>query len=338
MAKMWRKLFLWTMFNSLVKSDLLYRVTSGGSSHHEAGLWGGDIDLKANGRTADLFQYGYDSFNTSSGRSHEGMRIDYVTHDPISMKALMIIKDEDAPATSTQQAVAIGDLCNEGDAHLDILLTNYVFVDEDNPFLLERDCGWRCGWGPFAYTEGRLYFLFSAVFGASFTQLRHEIQLRMMHQNRTGCITMQENGVNELTILQCSDLVHTLHSEAYVKPSPKVYASTTTSLKVVTIDNHMHFFTQLVDTSDVDNPSLNLLHVANNQTFSISRSTIDVIYTGNLKIRGFAAVDYRDGVLCWSSSDRLHCALYALNGEQPHVAKVLEKGEATIRKVCATGE
>ena len=324
---------------SLAEGDLLYRVTSGGDDAHRAGLWGGDIELSGNGRTNNLFRFGFDTFNTSSGHLQRGMRIDYVTHDPVSMKALFIIEDTNAAEDSTQQAVAVGDLCSEGTDQLDVLLTSYKFVDTDNPHLLDSDCGWRCGWGPFAFTDNRLYFLFSAVLGSSFSNLRHEIQLRVLHQNTSNCLHAPDaTGVSELSILQCSDHLQTIHSTQFVKPSADVYASTTTSLKVVTVDGRLHFFTQLIDTSDSANPSLALLHITPNNTFTISRSSIDVIFTGNLRIRGFAAVDFRQNVLCWSSADRLHCALYWLDGEEPHVAKVLEKGEATMRKICATGK
>ena len=50
-------------------------------------------------------------------------------------------------------------------------------------------------------------------------------------------------------------------------------------------------------------------------------------------MKGSGSVDYRDGVLCWSATDRLLCSLYT-PGQPLKVATVLEPGSAVRAGIC----
>ena len=336
----------WIIHVLLVSStygESLFRTSPGGDGIKAAGLWGGHVTLTQNGQAENLHSHGYESLNTSY-TSYHGIQIDYVSYDPISKRTLIAIEDPDASTESTQQALAIGTLCESGHNSLQATFQNFKLVDSDNAFFMDDDCSWKCGWGPFAFYDNKIYFVLSAVFGEHFSALQRQIQIRVidgcddviesMHNQRSRSAT----SLSEFHILQCSTHVTTLYTQDYAKPSPTVNAWTTSELKVTYANGRLHFFTQLINNEAASTPRLDLYHSLSNSSVVIASSDINSIFAGNLRARGFGSVDYANGVLCWTSGHTLHCGLYNLDTERPYVVPILEPGRVVSENICSTGK
>lgn len=341
----WTHWLALTMLLSTVRSEMLFRVTPGGDGIRDAGLWGGHIDLTQNGQANDLYSHGYQDLNTSA-TSYHGIEIEYVSHDPVSKATLMVIEDPSALPSSTKQAISLGYMCQENQATLNATFQNFQLIDNSNPYLMDSDCGWKCGWGPFALYNNHLYFILSAVFGPNFSDLTRQIQLRVLDgcEDVIDSMRNQNNSdqINYFLVLECSQVVETIYSEVYTKPSPRPKAWVATELKVINKvtedsgDSELHFFTQLVNTYLAE-PYLHLIHIDRNTTATIAKSPINSIYTTSLRIRGFGAVDFKDGILCWTSGDVLQCGLYDLDGQQTYVVPLLGPDHGSIEDICTTG-
>lgn len=328
-----------------VDGNYLFRASPGGDGNKPAGLWGGSLHLEHNGQGSNLFTHGYESLNTSY-TTYYGIEMEYISHDPISNRVLMIIEDPDSSPTSIKQSMAFGPLCQDGCASLEATFQNFQLVDDTNPYFMDRDCGWKCGWGPFAYYNNQIFFVLSAVFGSDYSSLTRQIQIRML----VGCDDVIDSIKNrgqssldqvaQFPILQCSVLINVVHRELYVKPNPKPKVWTTKDLRIIlpSKETDVHFLMQIVDATTPSSPKMTLTHIYDSQKYELHSESIGVIYTGNNKLRGLGSLDYRNGYLCWTAAENLYCTAYNLNGEQIY-PKVVMSGEDAIKNgLCHTSK
>lgn len=353
MAAMWTshhttKLFYTLLCSVLMQSywakvqgEYLFRVSPGGDGYASAGLWGGTLDLNQNGKATNLYSHGYDTLNTSYS-TYYGIDMEYISHDPITGKVLMIVEEPDGAETSTKHSMALGPLCKEECAPLDATFQNFKLTDNNNPFLMDQDCDSKCGWGPFAYHDSKIYFLLSAVFGTRYDSLSRQIQIRVLE----GCDDIideiknqgSRGSVAEFPVNECSKLIKVIHEEQYLKPNSRPKVWVTSDLRIVySANGNKHFFTQLIN--DFDSTSkLELLHVFDDGQHMLHSQPVDALFTGKSKVKGIGSVDFRDGYLCWTATESLYCVVYHLNG---HFAigptEVLSGQEAVNSGICQTG-
>jgi hypothetical protein len=311
---------------------LLFRVSQGGGTDCQAGLWGRHV-LGTTHLVGPV--YGYET----GGGTYP---FDLVSYDPHDVSVLMVQTGYAGIAVRSWH-VTYGPLCDEGHGDVKVLLDHVVLVNPENPFLLDPDCGNKCGIGAIAHLRSRIYFILSAVLGNDQDSLHHEIHLRLLEGCGFDQLPIQPWDENTIDILKCSTLIAVLHNEEFKKPTPKLTMWSTPGIKVVSGDgSETHTFVQVISSVRGHIPYMSLLHVTSSGSVTVLfHQDIDTRYA-SLLIHGLGSVDYRGGILCWTTADQLLCddvdigALKANN----RPAKILDPeilvhpGEALSQDIC----
>lgn len=198
-------------------ANYLFRASPGGDGIKPAGLWGGEIDFYAEGKAEYLYQVGYGQL-TIGNEQITDMDINSVSYDPVSKQVILEIEDS---ASDSGTIIAHAAPCSAS-GELKALAGHVRLTDPDNPYLIETECGWKCGWNAFAYYDSKIYFVLSAVFGPHLGDLTREIQVRVLK----GCKDImadqanQGHNVVDFNILECSDHITTIHHQRYAWPNP----------------------------------------------------------------------------------------------------------------------
>jgi hypothetical protein len=319
----------------------LFRVSQGANSQYPPGLWGGEMDHSGNGVGEDLFKYGYSTSVSQSVNPEsvsQSLSLHSVSYDEASQEAMLVLEDgvKSGASTSSYTAVA-GALCEADDGKMRLLFTRPLLQHPEHPYLFDADCGFKCGWGPFAFHNGKVYFILSAVFGKIPSLLTRRIELRQL----VPCADEDEEltePLEDFNLLECSKPLALLHSEAYRKPSPQVKVWPAHSMKAATVGGEDVFFLQLFDRSTGET----MLHLViakpdTNTTQTLyTRGDVADRYASSGHIQGFAAIDYRDGFLCWTVADALLCVYYSGQDEATafDYITLLQPWDANNHSVC----
>lgn len=324
---------------SLSNQDIqyLFRVSQGAGSQHPPGLWGGEMDYTGTGQGKDLFQYGYGTSVREVTDHISSINIHSVSYDDFTEETLAILQEAGDSGSSASRFTGVaGSLCEADEGKIRMLFTNPVLTDAENPYLFDNDCGGKCGWGPFAYHRGRVYFIMSAVFGKVPALLMRRIELReLIPCGSSSGEDLIEEPLENFNLLECSRRLALLHSTPYRKPEPHVEVWPAASLTAKDIDGEVTLFLQLFDTS-IGEAVIQLVVIKpeTNATTSLYSRLIDDRYTNNAHIQGFGSIDYHGGFLCWTATDTLLCATYN-NDMDVDVITILSPGEATSHGVCS---
>ena len=181
-------------------------------------MWGGIAAPSTTGEAVDLFSVGLALGNASDATTN--LSAEVVTYDDVTHRIYVSVRRREIPD------VYSASLCT--DSSLVVLrpvLVNVRLVDPHHVYLMDRACGWKCGWGPFAVHAGKTYFILSAVLGDDPSRLVRQMQLRVM----SGCEERMDAGASradtiaphDLEILECSELISVLHTEDYLRKRPR---------------------------------------------------------------------------------------------------------------------
>ena len=309
----------------------LFRSSPGGDrSLHAAGLWGGEINTADDGLSDDLYAVGFDRIAINNA-TRVGLDIVGVSYDPITRDVLLEIQKDAQSAT-----IARGSLC-QPTAGLRAVADGVRLTSSYNPYLVDDECAWKCGWNAFAFHDGRLYFLLSAVFGDHISSLTREIQVRVL---TSACSTPVTSG--SFDILACSEKVVVLHSESYLYPTPTLDVWAAGAM--VAVREHqqdpLRLFVQLFNktTSGVFMNLIQISYHDGQATVLPLHGTLveNIVYHGRWRVRGLGEIAYRDGLLCWTAAEELHCGNLDESG-LTGVTRMLQSGEAYGRGIC-TGD
>jgi len=199
---------------------VLLRVSQGGDGVRPPGVWGGLEPSTTSGEAADLFSVGLAVGN----QSETNLSAEVLLYDRVQRRVYASIRRR-------RQRSRLPDLYSTPlctDSSKGVLLPvfrNVRLVDTHHAYLTDRACGWKCGWGPFAVHDGKIYFILSAVLGGDPSRLMRQTQLRVMR----GCEASLDAAATrpdpdtpyDLDILQCSELISVLHTEDYTRRRPK---------------------------------------------------------------------------------------------------------------------
>jgi hypothetical protein len=328
-------------------AQYLMRTSPGGDGVRPAGIWAGEVKGHSHGRAEDLFTHGFSSLEGVNS-SMVGLEVTVLSRDPVGRGLLVVTKN-----TQGQMSLALGSgLC--GDSKPRVLLHNVKPVDAQNPYMSDTECRHKCGLGPLALYDGRVYFVLTAIYGKIYSQLVRHMEIRLLDTTGNcaeviaGLGQRVDGSQKDFPVLQCSHLVATLFTEPYTKPNPVVsrwssqhltittrtYDSETPGEMPETLPETPHFYLQLIDMTS-GKPEMRLVHVAAGQSgmTTLTSSALADVFTGSYDVSGLGSVDYRDGTLCWSAGDTLRCSLHEPGGDvQPVV--VLPSGEARAQGIC----
>ena len=196
----------------------LFRVSQGGDGIQSRGVWGGIAPSSTTGEASDLFSVGLALGNASDATTN--LSAEVLTYDDVTRRIYVSVRRREIPD------VYSASLCTDSSPMvLRPVLVNVRLVDGHHVYLMDRACGWKCGWGPFGVHDGKVYFILSAVLGDDPSRLVRQIQLRVL----SGCEESIDAAANrldplsphDLDILECSELISVLHTEDYLRKRPR---------------------------------------------------------------------------------------------------------------------
>lgn len=323
----------------------LFRSTPGSTGPSQRpGVWGGELCLENNGNSSDLQTHGFDSLELDPSATGSGVYMNHLSYDTEAFILLTVSKTPSKYPDAVRYTLTTSYLCKANQERFLGIETDFILINDEQPYFMDPDCGFRCGLGPFAMLGERIFFVLSAVYGQRLDQLEREIHLREL----TSCSISgrDEPEAASFDPYACSRLVAVISKQAYKKPNPSITQWTTKSLKVSRFNQMLHFFIQVFDTSDTKSPQLKLIHVVEHQAPEVIHSEpINGFYVSrNLDVDFIGSLDVEENYVCWSATTKILCGHFQIaaggNGtiqkETFRPAIVLESDEAS--HVCHTGK
>ena len=201
------------------QTQYLYRAAQEGGSASDPGIWGGSVDHTGDGASQDLYTYGLPLPSPVLNTQEE---IVSLVHDPATNWAYLLIVNSNDHSTS----LMTGPLCASREDQYHSLLRRVELVSAQDPYLLDRSCGWRCGMGPLVVSKAQVYFVFTGLYG-SLHSLSRRIEIRRM----AGCGGQLTLQASRFDIVNCSKVIHTVHEAPYEILSPKMEVTIPTGHK-----------------------------------------------------------------------------------------------------------
>ncbi|KAI0218322.1 hypothetical protein LSAT2_029986 [Lamellibrachia satsuma] len=315
----------------------LFRVSQGGDGVRPPGVWGGLAPPTATGSAPDLFSAGLALGNKSDPSSN--LSAEVLTYDTARRRLYVSVRRR-GPRSRLSDLYS-APLCTDTAAGVFLpVFRNVRLVDTHHVHLTDEACGWKCGWGPFAVFEGRIYFILSVVLHDDPSRLMRQTQVRVI----AGCEEQLDAAANrpdldtpyDLDILECSELISVLHTEDYKlrRPRPRMWAAG--NMVAFRLQDGVSVVFQMFDIRE-DPPVLKLVQVSvDTRTNRVLNSiAVDRLYAaGNFRVKALGGVDYRDTILCWTAVDQLLCSYY----DHQHAVEpthLLRSGDATDAGICA---
>lgn len=313
---------------------VLLRVSQGGDGVRPPGVWGGLAPSTASGEATNLFSVGLAVGN----QSETNLSAEVLTYDRVQRRVYASVRRR--RQRSRLPDLYSAPLCTDSTKGVFLpVFRNVRLVDTHHAYLTDRACGWKCGWGPFAVHDGKIYFILSAVLGGDPSRLMRQTQLRLMR----GCEASLEAAASrtdpdtpfDLDILQCSELISVLHTEDYTQRRPRPTMWTAGNMVAFTLQDGVSIVFQMFDIR-TNPPVLKLVQVSvdTRTTRELNAIPVDKLYAaGNFRVKALGGVDYLDGILCWTSVDQLLCSYYN-HRHAVEPTHLLHPGDATDAGIC----
>ncbi len=313
--------------------EFLYYSSEARDNTH-AGLWGGLVDPTNGGKSKDLKSSGFHCADMKNNY-YTGLRIKGMSFDPVSMSTIMELDEWSETTVSVIKVPACTErpsCATNGDAT--VFFSRAESHQRPQPTKL----------GSFASWDNSIYFV-AQVFSIGDTpkSRTHRMEIRKLE----GCETEYPFTAHKsFDVQKCSQFVALVVEETvdnvifqmreHLKPSDHLYVVKGDQ------DNSLVFLLQVHNTKMDEEGylvrySMDLMAVhANSDTPAIMlhRDVIVEDFTYH-KISQLGGISYKDDVLCWTSTDRISCARWNMQGQLHGVTQVLKPGEAA--KIC-TGQ
>jgi len=318
-------LILLLFCTSLNGHQYLY-YASPGDKTHPAGLWGGFIDFTQDGLAHDLRQSKFLCAAMKGDKYYTKLPLQGVAADPINNQVLLELEVSD-----TATSALLAPLCTDLDSCTDSLADVYLSAAENTDSLQQAKLG------PYALWNGSVYFVARRYSTGDADRSRN---MRMEIRKLTGCMHLYPfTARNKIDLDRCSEFV-ALVLEEYaarvviemrenLKPSDTLYVLSTTSLDspVFLLQIYNYTFTDEV----LVEYNMHLMEVAaGERAVLLHTEKLPLKYTWHI-LGELGGISYRDGVLCWTTIDRMLCAYWSGRGlANTHI--VLEAGRANT--VC----
>jgi len=286
------------------------------------GLWGGSVDTDTGANLGDLQSAGYPNMDRSIGTS---------SYDPVSQQVLLNMYDP--------HVLAFGPLCSDTSQEPQYL-ANLTAEPVQDPIL--GDC-LNCRTTGFAMYDSKVYFIFSGEWFNEAGIITRQVQIRTFDPCE-ACIAGPDGFIPEghsrwATLFNCSHVVANVIDKSFTTDNlDNTELKPADNLLIINEAGTMSFAFQIFNNTGGDegsDVSMHLYHVTGEGEVSLLRQeSIDSRYY-NMDIRASGGVDYNNGILCWTSMDRISCGDYSLAQKRlNNVTPLLTPGGTVVHEVC----
>lgn len=307
----------------------LYYSSPGDSLGHYAGVWGGPIDIEKDGKSDDLRQSGFHCAYMYDGGFYTGFIVKGMFLDPISKRVIVHLVE----SFDSRVSLIEGPICTEkpkcpsefsGDVKV------YMAHGEATDTIPAEP-------GPFAMWNSSVYFVVQRwMYPLDSGERNHRIELRHL----TGCEEQYPFTIHrQLDIDKCSSHVATLREETTMGENSDTFNSAF-HLHIIQKDNDdMAFVTQIYNWTLDENGGVQKIGIT--LLYANKYGLMEELFTTTIPkeyhlmrthLVETGGIDWKDGVLCWSSVESIRCATWDGHGPLKDVQVVLQPGQAS--SVC----